>query len=176
MAWRMPLDGKYSYGPKFGVVDSWHPNGHRGTDYNGFKAGTKYFAVNNGTIAVNKWSDGIGWVVVLKVGGRYFGYCHMDKQSPLKVGTVVKSGDVVGTAGTTGKFSSGVHLHFTLATTPDGVFAGRVYDADAFLKKKIIEQKAVAKAKAKEKAKAEAVAAAPEAPVAPAKKAVKNAE
>lgn len=174
MAWRLPLDGKFSYGPKFGVVDSWHPNGHRGTDYNGFKAGTKYFAVNNGTIVVNKWSDGIGWVVVLKVGGKYFGYCHMNKQSPLKVGTAVKAGDVVGTAGTTGKFSSGVHLHFTLSTTPEGVFAGKVYDADAFLKQKIAEQKAVAKAKAKEAAKAEA--AAPAAPAAPAKKVAKNAE
>jgi murein DD-endopeptidase MepM/ murein hydrolase activator NlpD len=175
MAWRMPLDGKYAYGPKFGVVDSWHPNGHRGTDYNGFKEGTKLFAVNNGTIVVNKWSDGLGNVVVLKVGGKYFGYCHMVKPSPLKVGTVVKAGDVVGQAGTTGKFSSGTHLHLTLAVTPDGVFAGKVYDADAFLKQKIAEQKAVAKAKAKEAAKAApAEAVAPEAPVA--KKVAKNAE
>ena len=164
MAWRMPLDGKFLYGPKFGVVDSWHPNGHRGTDYNGFKAGTKYFAVNRGTIVVNKWSDALGWVVVLQVGGKYFGYCHMDKQSPLKVGTAVKSGDVVGTAGTTGKFSSGVHLHFTLATTPEGVFAGKVYDADAFVKQKMAAEKAVAKAKA-----AGTVPAAPAAPAAPLK-------
>ena len=102
MAWRLPLDGKFSYGPKFGVVDSWHPNGHRGTDYNGFKAGTKYFAVNNGTIVVNKWSDGICWVVVLKVGGKYFGYCHMKDASPLKVGDKVNAGDVVGKMGNTG--------------------------------------------------------------------------
>jgi murein DD-endopeptidase MepM/ murein hydrolase activator NlpD len=98
----------------------------------------------------------------------------MNKQSPLKVGTVVKAGDVVGTAGTTGKFSSGVHLHFTLATTPDGVFAGKVYDADAFLKQKIAEQKAVAKSKAKEAAKAEAAAPVEAAPAA--KKAVNNVE
>ena len=177
MAWQMPLQGKFNYGPKFGVVDEWHPRGHRGTDYNGFKAGTKLFAVNNGEIVVNQWSDAIGWVVVLKVGGKFFGYCHLNKQSPLKVGTQVKGGDVVGGAGTTGKYSSGVHLHFTLGTDKNAVFAGKVYDADAFIKKKMVEQKAAAKARAKEKAKA--AAATPAAPVAAApaaKKEVKNAE
>lgn len=139
--WVMPL-AKYKYGPLFGVVDSWHPNGHRGTDYNGFPGGTKLFAVNDGTIVVNKWSDGLGNVVVLQVGKNFFGYCHMDKPSPLKVGTKVTSGQVIGGAGTTGKFSSGVHLHLTLGLTKDAVFAGKVYDADKFLKKAIAAQKA----------------------------------
>ena len=150
MSWRMPLDGKFSYGPKFGVIDSWHPNGHRGTDYNGFKGGTPLKAVQDGKIVVNKWSDGLGNVVVLEVDGPYgkdktrklyFGYCHMDKPSPLAVGTVVASGDTVGTAGTTGKFSSGVHLHQTLSLIKDGVFAGKVFDSDAYLKRRIAQQK-----------------------------------
>ena len=148
MAWRMPLNGKYNYGPLFGVVDNWHPNGHRGTDYNGFKAGTPYFAVNDGVIVVNKFSAVLGNVVVLQVGKHFFGYCHMDKPSPLKVGTKVVSGDIVGTAGTTGSASSGVHLHFTLSLVKDGVFGGKVYDADAFLKKVIAAQKAKAAAAA----------------------------
>lgn len=148
MAWIMPLKGKYKYGPLFGVVDSWHPNGHRGVDYNGFAAGTKYFAVNDGVIVVNKFSSVLGNVVVLQVGKHFFGYCHMDKPSPLKVGTKVKSGDVVGTAGTTGSASSGVHLHFTLGLTKDAVFGGKVYDADGFLKKVIAVQTQRAKAAA----------------------------
>ena len=146
MAWTMPLKGKYKYGPLFGVVDQWHPNGHRGVDYNGFGAGTPLLAVNDGVIVVNKWSDGLGNVVVLQVGKHFFGYCHMVEASPLKVGTKVKSGQQIGKAGTTGKFSSGVHLHLTLSLLKDGVFAGKVYDADGFLKKVIAVQTARAKA------------------------------
>lgn len=149
--WIMPLKKGFKYGPLFGVVDSWHPNGHRGTDYNGFKGGAPLFAVNDGKIVVNKWSDGLGNVVVLAVPfigkeGKpktlYFGYCHMEKPSPFKVGSKVASGTVIGGAGTTGKFSSGVHLHLTLSLDKEGVFAGKVLDADAFLKKAIKQQSA----------------------------------
>jgi murein DD-endopeptidase MepM/ murein hydrolase activator NlpD len=153
MAWIMPLKGKYNYGPLFGVKDNWHPNGHRGTDYNGFKAGTPYLAVNDGVIVENKFSAVLGNVVVLQVGKQFFGYCHMDKPSPLKIGTKVVSGQQIGTAGTTGSASSGVHLHLTLGNSKDAVFGGKVYDADAFLKTVIARQKAAA--------------AAPAAPVAP---------
>jgi murein DD-endopeptidase MepM/ murein hydrolase activator NlpD len=139
--WRMPLNGKYSYGPKFGIKDSWHPNGHRGTDYNGFKEGTPLLAVADGTIVLNKFSAVLGNVVVLQVGGKFFGYCHMVKPSGLKVGTIVSAGDVIGKAGTTGSASSGTHLHLTLGTDKNAVFGGKVYDADAFLKQKIAEEK-----------------------------------
>lgn len=140
MSWRMPLNGKYAYGPKFGVKDNWHPNGHRGTDYNGFKGGTPYFAVNDGVIVENKFSAVLGNVVVLQTGKQFFGYCHMDKPSPLKIGTKVVSGQQIGTAGTTGSASSGVHLHLTLGLTKEAVFGGTVYDADLFLKKSIAAQ------------------------------------
>lgn len=156
MAWTMPLKGKYNYGPLFGVVDNWHPNGHRGTDYNGFKGGTPLLAVNDGVIVVNKFSAVLGNVVVLQTGKQFWGYCHLDKPSPLKVGTKVVSGQTIGGAGTTGSASSGVHLHLTLSLLKDGVFGGKVYDADAFLKKAIAGQKAAA-----------AKAAQPAAPVAP---------
>jgi murein DD-endopeptidase MepM/ murein hydrolase activator NlpD len=118
---------------------------HRGVDYNGFKAGTPLPAVGDGEITLNKWTDVLGWVIELKVGKHYFIYCHMNKQSPLKVGTKVKSGDSVGGAGTSGSASSGVHLHFTLSTTSGGGISGKVYDAHGFLVKKIAEEKAAAK-------------------------------
>jgi murein DD-endopeptidase MepM/ murein hydrolase activator NlpD len=143
--WRMPLNGKYSYGPKFGIKDSWHPNGHRGTDYNGFKEGTPLLAVADGTIVLNKFSAVLGNVVVLQVGGKFFGYCHMVKPSPLQAGEVVQAGETVGLAGTTGSASSGVHLHLTLGTTAESVFGGQVYDADAFLKEKIAAEAALKK-------------------------------
>ena len=106
---------------------------HRGCDYNGFKAGTALPAVGDGVITLNRWSDVLGWVVVLKVGKHHFGYCHLNKQSPLKVGSAVKSGESVGGAGTSGSASSGVHLHFTLSLLPEGVFGGKVFDAHGFL-------------------------------------------
>lgn len=118
---------------------------HRGCDYNGFRAGTALPAVGDGVITLNKWSDVLGWVVVLKVDKYYWGYCHLNKQSPLKVGTAVKSGQSMGGAGTSGSASSGVHLHFTLSLLPEGVFAGRVYDAHAFLLKAIARQRPVTK-------------------------------
>lgn len=159
--WVMPLK-KFKYGPLFGVVDSWHPNGHRGTDYNGFKSGTSLFAVSDGSIVVNQFSKVLGNIVVLKVNtivkgekkAVYFGYCHLVKPSPLAIGTKVKAGDVVGGAGTTGSASSGVHLHFTLSFDKLGVIGGKVYDADKFVKKMI-----------KQAEKEAATAAAPVAPV-----------
>lgn len=115
---------------------------HRGCDYNGFKAGTPLPAVGDGVITMNRWSDVLGWVVVLKVGKQHhFGYAHLNKQSPLKVGTKVKSGQSVGGAGTTGSASSGVHLHFTLSLLPEGIFSGKVYDAHGFLLKAIEREK-----------------------------------
>jgi len=148
--WCYPVKGKYKYGPKFGVIDSWHPNGHRGTDYNGFQSGREYVAVHDGEIALVKSSAILGNVVVLKVSNApwqsgtkpiYFGYAHMVKPCHLKVGTKVKMGDVIGYAGTTGSASSGVHLHFTMSLTLEGVFGGKVFDGDAYLSRRIKETK-----------------------------------
>jgi murein DD-endopeptidase MepM/ murein hydrolase activator NlpD len=147
--WVMPVKGKFAYGPLFGVVDSWHPNGHRGTDYNGFPKGTPLVAVSRGTIVLNQFSKVLGNIAVLRVitlvkGEKkavYFGYCHMDKPSPLAIGTVVNAGDVIGPAGTTGSASSGTHLHFTLGFDKNAVIGGKVYDADKFVKKMIADEK-----------------------------------
>ena len=144
MTWRLPLD-KYKLGPAFGVVDSWHPNGHRGTDYNGFKSGYALKAVNDGVVTLNKFSKILGNVVVIKTDKYYWGYSHLVAPSPLAVGTKVKSGQIIGNAGTTGSASSGVHLHFTLSLLPEGVFGGKVYDGHAFLLKAIARQRPVTK-------------------------------
>ena len=115
-----------------------------------FGKNTPLPAVNDGVISANYWSDILGWVVELKVKATwkgkpkdvYFMYCHLNTQSPLKVGTKVKSGDSVGGAGTTGSASSGVHLHFTLSTTSKGGALGAVYDAHAYISRRIKEQEA----------------------------------
>jgi murein DD-endopeptidase MepM/ murein hydrolase activator NlpD len=140
MAYRFPLD-KFKRGTAFGVKDTAHPNGHRGSDYNGFAEGTPVHAVADGVIASNQWSDVLGWVIVLsvKVGlkKQYWGYCHLHEQSHLVKGNKIKLGDVLGKAGTTGSASSGVHLHLTLGDSATSVFSGAVKDADAYLIKQI---------------------------------------
>lgn len=142
--WIQPVKN-VKLGPKFGVKDAWHPNGHRGTDYNGFKEGENLLAVFDGEIAMVKWSDVLGNIVVLKTtNGKFFGYCHMSKPTTRKVGEKVKSGDVIGHAGTTGSASSGVHLHLTLGKTKDSVISGEVMDAYEYLVNKIKEQSATA--------------------------------
>ena len=134
---------------------------HRGCDYNGldpktrkkvykFGKGTPLPAVKAGVISANYWSDILGWVIELQVRGvwgadrkaksLYFMYCHLDKQSPLKVGTKVKLGETLGGAGTTGSASSGVHLHLTLSDTSKGGAIGKVWDAHTYLTRRIAEQ------------------------------------
>jgi murein DD-endopeptidase MepM/ murein hydrolase activator NlpD len=123
---------------------------HRGVDWNGMKKGAALPAVNDGTISANYWSDVLGWVVELKVKaiwGKdrkptfvYFMYCHLDKQSPLKVGSKVASGESVGAAGTSGSASSGIHLHFTLSLTSKGGAMGKVFDPHAYIKRRMNEQ------------------------------------
>lgn len=135
MAWQYPVD-KYKLGTPFGVVDALHPRGHRGTDYNGFKAGTPLRAVSDGKIVLNTSSKVLGHVIVLKVGLQYFGYCHMSEASVLPVGTAVKCGDAIGKAGTTG-LSTGVHLHLTRGLNKNSVFAGKVFDAHSYITKMI---------------------------------------
>lgn len=145
---------------------------HRGCDYNGlhpktrkkiykFHKGIALPAVSNGTISASYWSDVLGWVVELKVPvlwgkdkvkkNAYFMYCHLDKQSPLKVGSKVKVGESVGGAGTTGSASSGVHLHFALSLTSKGGAMGKVYDAHAFIERRIAAELKTAEKETNEK-------------------------
>lgn len=142
--WMLPFPEK-NLGTRFGVVDAAHPNGHRGDDWNGIKAGTKLPAVADGTIVLVQFSKALGNVAVLKVSRKllppvFFGYCHMAKECNLPVGTKVKMGDPIGIIGTTGTASSGVHLHLTASFVLMGVFAGKVFSAFNFLKKKIKEE------------------------------------
>ena len=141
MAWRFPLD-KVHRGTAFGVKDALHPNGHRGSDYNGVPVGTPIKSVSDGVVAMTMTSKVLGNIIVIKTGNLYFGYCHMEKPSALAAKKKVKAGDVIGHVGNTGTASSGAHLHLTLGHQASSVVVGDVLDADAFLKSKIEEGKA----------------------------------
>lgn len=142
--WRMPVD-KVHLGSTFGSKDEFHPNPHRGTDFNGLPAGTPLKAICDGMkVVLNKSlaeSKVLGNVIVLQVGNKFWGYCHLQKPSGLKVGAIVDSGTIVGRLGNTGSASTGAHLHFTLSDTVEGVFSGNVFDGYEFLVAAIKEEK-----------------------------------
>lgn len=150
--WRLPFPDKMLADPFGAWPEARKKMGlgpHRGVDWNGMKKGTALPAVADGVISQNYWSDILGWVVELKVKSTFKGksayiffmYCHLDKQSPLKVGTKVASGESVGGAGTSGSASSGIHLHFAMSTTTKGGAIGKVYDAHAYINRRIKEEK-----------------------------------
>lgn len=80
-------------------------------------SGLNIYAVCDGVVTY-KWHKGLGHVAILKAdclknfSHRYFWYSHLDAP-PLVTGRV-EQGQVIGTMGSTGDGSNGVHLHLEL--------------------------------------------------------------
>lgn len=55
------------------------------------------------------WSNRMGWVFVHEYNGRRTEYAHLQNVNPPGY---YERGDIIGTCGNTGTWSSGVHLHF----------------------------------------------------------------
>lgn len=86
---------------------------HNGIDMAG-GYGTSVKAIGDGEIIANGYNDGFGnWVAIKHLNSMVSVYAHMSGLSPLKVGTAVKVGDVIGYEGSTGN-STGSHLHLSL--------------------------------------------------------------
>lgn len=83
---------------------------HTGQDF-AFKAGTGIPAVMSGVVESNVYNKAYGWIVTINHGnGIKTRYAHMQKKSPLKPGTPVVAGQIIGRVGSTG-YSTGPHLH-----------------------------------------------------------------
>jgi hypothetical protein len=94
----------------FGSTKGGRPNPHRGLDF-AHPAGTPIPAHTGGTVVMNEWSAVLGNVVeIVGPNGRYYGYRHMLRPSPLPVGSPVARGGIVGLVGNTGSASRGNHL------------------------------------------------------------------
>lgn len=83
--------------------------GHNGIDYAAPK-GTPVLAAHDGTAYRGLDPTGFGQYVKVMGQGHYTIYGHLDAYS-VKDGQTVKTGDVIGKVGTTGR-STGYHLHF----------------------------------------------------------------
>ncbi len=83
---------------------------HTGIDVDGDFT-TRSFAAADGTVIYSGWRNGYGNTVEIDHGGGIITrYGHHSKLY-VKVGDVVKAGDVIAQTGTTGR-STGTHLHF----------------------------------------------------------------
>lgn len=159
MTWRLPFDNKFLTG-EFGKIRTFKgapTNPHRGTDW-APGANTVIPNVTAGTVALIKWSNVMGWGVIIKTDAKdekgnpwYVGYHHLEcakhginckgpkvegEHSPLrstKVGDKKKIGEPVGRVGNTGTASSGPHLHATLSKAVQGAWSGRVYDLKEYI-------------------------------------------
>jgi len=95
----------------------WHPilkkwKAHHGTDF-GARRGTPILAAADGKVIFAGWKGGYGKVTKIRHKDGYVTlYAHQSRYK-VKVGQYVKSGEVIGYVGNTGR-STGPHLHFGL--------------------------------------------------------------
>jgi murein DD-endopeptidase MepM/ murein hydrolase activator NlpD len=83
---------------------------HAGMDF-AAKTGTHIYATGEGRVTLAGWKQGYGNTVIINHGYNYqtlYGHCHSLK---VKVGQMVKRGEVIALVGSTGK-STGPHLHY----------------------------------------------------------------
>lgn len=86
---------------------------HKGVDVAGVYYSSNILAAKAGTVIISQYGSSYGNYVVVSHGtGNTTLYAHMSKRS-VKVGDVVKQGDVLGVTGSTGN-STGPHLHFEI--------------------------------------------------------------
>jgi murein DD-endopeptidase MepM/ murein hydrolase activator NlpD len=167
MTYVLPFpESKIPKGGDFGNKEAPRTNAHRGVDF-AVAAGTPIKSATDGTVVLDKWSDILGWVVVIQCPrGVTWGYCHLREGSKLNIGDKVVAGEtVVGLVGNTGSASRGAHLHFTCGGKEEtSVFYGWVQDPVAALKR--LAEKTAPKAKAAPAAEAPKVDAPVAEPVA----------
>jgi len=163
MTYVLPFpESKIPKGGDFGNTEAPRTNPHRGVDF-AVAAGTPIKSATDGTVVLDRWSDVLGWVVVIQCPrGVTWGYCHLREGSKLNIGDKVVAGEtVVGLVGNTGSASRGAHLHMTCGgKEAESVFSGWVQDPVAALKR-LAARTATKAAPAAEAPKEDAPAAKP---------------
>lgn len=126
-----PMRGPHTYGDGIGAG-----RGHQGQDLLG-DCGTPLVAARGGVVYYNDYQAGGAGnylVINIKGSGKSHVYMHMPEQSPLKVGAKVKTGQRIGSVGTTGR-SSACHLHFEIWSSPGWYQGGSFLDPTTPLKR-----------------------------------------
>lgn len=127
-----PVKGAHTYGDSPGAG-----RGHQGVDILA-RCGLPIRAARAGTVYYNAYqAGGAGNYLVINTkgnGGKSHVYMHMPQRSKLKVGAQVKTGQVIGRVGTTGR-SSACHLHFEEWSSPGWYQGGTFLDPTTALKR-----------------------------------------
>jgi murein DD-endopeptidase MepM/ murein hydrolase activator NlpD len=110
---RFPIAAHHTYGDGFGSGRD-----HEGQDVFA-KCRTALLAARGGRVKVNDSQSAAGNYIVIdgKGTGMDFMYAHLAKRSPLREGTRVHTGELIGQVGDTGN-ASGCHLHFEAWSSP----------------------------------------------------------
>lgn len=121
-----PFEGKYNISQNFGDNPATYKPmgyaGHFGVDFL-TPWGTPILACDDGEVAISDFSNGNGYFVELKHAWGSSLYLHFKEASTVKVGDVIKKGQIIGYAGNTGNVISsrpmsdqhrGTHLHFSI--------------------------------------------------------------
>jgi murein DD-endopeptidase MepM/ murein hydrolase activator NlpD len=111
--YRFPLQAKHTYGDGYGAG-----RGHQGQDVL-THCGVPIHAVRGGRVQANAVQSAAGNYLVIdgKGTGVDTFYAHMVRRSPLRKGTRVHTGQVIGNVGQTGD-ATACHLHFEIWTAP----------------------------------------------------------
>jgi len=78
------------------------------------KKGTPVKAVADGTVLFSEWTAETGYVMILKHPSDFISVYKHNEILYKEQGDLVTSGEVIAAVGSTGKFSTGPHLHFEL--------------------------------------------------------------
>ena len=75
------------------------------------KAGTPIKATADGIVSFSAWTQNSGYAIVLEHGCGFSTIYAHNKSNNVKIGSIVKRGDIIGYVGSTGK-STGPHVHY----------------------------------------------------------------
>ena len=120
------------YGPRIDPI-SGEPSFHAGLDYAG-NTNDPIYATMSGTVMVAEFNNGgLGNVIWIKHDddNYYSAYAHLETFN-VSAGDKVTKGQQIGGMGTTG-YSTGVHLHFVVATVLWGNKADTTIDPEVYL-------------------------------------------
>lgn len=71
-------------------------------------------SVADGVVIFSEWSSDTGYVIILEHKQGYLSVYKHNESLNITQGDIVRAGDIIGTVGDTGEYSTGYHLHFEL--------------------------------------------------------------
>ena len=99
----------------------------KGTISHEFNAREKHYAIDivtskdapvksaaDGTVIFSEWTTQTGYVIIIEHSNNLISVYKHNSQLLKEQGSLVKTGEVIATAGNTGELSTGPHLHFEL--------------------------------------------------------------